>query len=66
MVILNDLPETSIERNIPLSGCFYKKQGATLWREVMPSFKISKKSFNDLGEAWINTEIFCWEPYADN
>lgn len=66
MILLNDLPVEHPYRNTPLANCFYKRRGATLWKPVFPSYKISKKTFNELGEAWTNSEVFCWNPYENN
>ena len=64
--LLHELSVNSIERNTPLVGCFYKHRDSKIWREIFPSYKIAKKSYNNLGEAWTNTEVFCWKPNEDN
>ena len=57
-MILNNLPTDHPDRNKPLLGAFYKRHDAKLWKEIKPNYKISKSTFNQLGEAWTNTEVF--------
>lgn len=63
---LDTLPVDHPERNISLGGCYYKQRTAKIWKEVFPSYKISKKTYNCLGEAWTNTDVFCWRPHENN
>ena len=51
---LSLLPEDSVWRNTPLIniGAFYNPKGTKTWREVLPTFPISKVTFNQLGDAW--------------
>lgn len=41
-------------RNKPLAeiGAEYKWTGTTAWKTVTDAYRIAKKTFNDLGEAW--------------
>jgi len=53
---LSLLPEDSVWRNTPLMeiGAFYNPRGTKTWREVLPTFPISKVTFNQLGDAWLH------------
>ena len=62
MVLLNELPHDHAERNRKLEGCWYKFKFAKDWREIKGSFKIADKTYNDLGPAWTENDIFCWMP----
>jgi len=55
---LNLLPEDHPLRNQPLSGFWYKNKVSGARKEILPSFKIAQKTFNDLGPAWTDFDEF--------
>ena len=57
-MILNELDSTHELRNIPLAGCFYLWKHSKVWMEIKPSFGISKKTFNNLGQSWVGNDLF--------
>jgi hypothetical protein len=60
MISLASLPEDHPDRNRLLAGCFYRWSHGKEWREIMPSFLISHYTYNQLGKAWIDNDIFSW------
>ena len=52
------------DRNRLLVGCFYRWRGKARggWKEVLPSFRIAKCCYNDLGFAWTEHNDWCWRP----
>lgn len=59
---LNDLPSDHPDRNRPLVGCFYKHRDAKVYREVLPTYKIAQKTFNQLGPSWTTSDVFTYDP----
>ena len=57
-VYLKPLPTEHELRNRPLVGAFYHAAGGKFSREVFPSYGIAKKTYNDLGPAWTDSEEF--------
>lgn len=53
---LSDLHHYHELRLAPLAeiGAVYRQIGTKTWFEVLPSFGIAKKCFNNLGETWLN------------
>lgn len=53
---LTDLPQDHKLRTSPLAeiSAVYRQIGTKTWFEVLPSFGIAKKCFNDLGVTWTN------------
>lgn len=53
---LETLPKDHPLRNAALIdiGAEYKSPTAKDWRAVLPSFRIARYCFNDLGPAWVN------------
>lgn len=62
MTSLDTLPPNHPDRNRPLAGCWYKYKTAKLWSEITPTFKIARVTYNDLGNAWTQYDIFSWVP----
>ena len=52
---LATLPKTHPLRNAPLAaiGAMYKHRDMKMWFEVLPSFHISKITYNQLGDSWL-------------
>lgn len=63
---LHDLPKDHALRCMPLAGCWYRWNKGKDWRRVKPSFGIAGSSYNELGPAWTETSVFCWEPVTPN
>jgi hypothetical protein len=61
MQILNDLPRDHPDRNRPLLGGWYRWREAKLWKEIKPTFLISRVTFNDLGTTWTDFDVFTFE-----
>ncbi|MCL4722815.1 MAG: hypothetical protein KJZ90_00870 [Rhodocyclaceae bacterium] len=59
---LHNLPKDHDLRNIPLSGCWYRWAKGSSWRQVKPNFGIAGVTFNGLGSAWTDNDVFCWIP----
>ena len=59
-ITLSELPNDHPLRNKPLVGMFYYPIGSLAKYEVMPAFSIAKVCYNDLSEAWTNTERFVY------
>jgi hypothetical protein len=55
---LNDLPTDHPLRVSPLVGCWYRYKDKTFWREILPTYKIAGKCFNDLDDAWTRDSVF--------
>lgn len=53
-ICLNDLYPTHILRNTKMSEMkvSYRAVGTKIWQELMPSFNISKNTFNELAPVW--------------
>ena len=67
MLYLNELPENHSLRNRPLAGCWYRElHGGKTWRQIKPTYGIAGNTYNDLGPAWTETSIFCWDPVVPN
>lgn len=51
---LHELDDDHPNRNVSLLeiGAIYKGIKEKTWREVLPSFGISKNTYNQLGETW--------------
>jgi hypothetical protein len=62
MALLSELPLDHEERNKPLVGCWYKFKYAKDWKEIKAHFRIANKTYNELGLAWTENDIFCWMP----
>lgn len=60
MIVLNDLPREHQLRNAPLIdiGAESRFVRGKTWRKVEQSWKIAKKSFNDLGPAWTASSVW--------
>ena len=58
---LRDLPEKCEWRNKPLVGAFYHAKNGKFSREVLPTYGIAKKCYNDLSDAWTGSEEFYFE-----
>lgn len=58
--MLHELPVNHPDRNRSLAGCFYRCKNAKVWREIKGSFAIAPCSFNDLGSAWTDNDVFSW------
>lgn len=60
---IDDLPHDHPLRNTPLSYICarykWRETQSALWKYVMPSYAIATKSYNQLGAAW--TEFDIWE-----
>jgi hypothetical protein len=65
-MIINELPVNHELRNKPLSGGWYRWKNGKVWKEIKPTFKIANFSFNDLGVAWVENDIFTFENPADH
>jgi hypothetical protein len=61
---LEHLPREHPLRNKPLIEikAWYSNRGGS-WSEVFPSFGIAKKTYNELGDVWINEHS--WESRDD-
>jgi hypothetical protein len=58
-IYLKNLPVDHPLRNKPLVGAFYHAhEKESRGREVYTSYGIAKKTFNELGPAWIDNETF--------
>ena len=57
-VILGDLHRDHALRNAPLKdiGAEYRWRGAKAWKAVLPSFRIARSTYNDLGSAWTDSD----------
>lgn len=66
MIYLHDLPTNHTMRNTALAGCWYRWTKGKEWRQVKPNYGIARATYNDLGPAWTETSVFCWEPAAPN
>jgi hypothetical protein len=55
---LDKLPKNHKHRNMPLSGFYYKWKHGSVWLEIKPSFAIAKNTYNELGSAWTDNDIF--------
>ncbi len=60
--LLHTLPPEHPARNAPLAGCYYRWQHAKKWQVVKPVFGIAGNTFNELGPAWTDNDVFCWSP----
>lgn len=58
--MLHELPPDHPDRNRPLAGCFYRWKNAKVWREIFPTYGIAKRTYNELGEAWADNDVFSW------
>jgi hypothetical protein len=58
---IDNLPPDHPARNVPLAEngarCRFGRKGT--WKEILPSFKIAKLCYNELGAPW--TEKWEWE-----
>lgn len=64
---LHDLPASHHLRRIPLANCWYRWSRGKDWRQVKPTFGIAGVTYNDLGPAWTETSVFCWDdPFVSN
>lgn len=66
IVGLHDLPTDHALRCVPLAGCWYRWNKGKDWRQVKPTFGIAGSAYNDLGPAWTENSVFCWEPMPPN
>jgi hypothetical protein len=62
MVCLDTLPTDHADRNKPLVGCYYRWRLGKAWNQIKPTYAIAKSSYNQLGQAWIDNDEFCWNP----
>lgn len=64
-VYLHELPPDHPERNQPLEGAFYGPKGTALkrtgWKQVLPSYKLAKRTYNDLGPAFTQYDWWTFE-----
>ena len=58
---LEDMPEGHPDRNRPLAGCFYKMRDSKAWKEITPSYKIARVSYNEFSDVWTSPSVFSWE-----
>lgn len=57
-MILNNLPDDHELRNKPLINMFHRNTGLKMWKEITPSYGISKATFNMLDiNSWCKTEF---------
>ena len=65
-VILKELPEDHPLRNTPLIQIQAENQtkDSKIWYEIRPAFKISNKTYNELGPAW--TEYDMWRGWEED
>lgn len=61
MCFLNDLPINHPDRNRPLFGCWYRWKNGKTWKEIKKTFRIAGNSFNDLGPAWTDNDVFTFK-----
>jgi hypothetical protein len=61
MIYLADLPYDHKNRNMELEGCWYQSKQGGMWKQIVKSFKISSKSYNDLGSAWTDFDNFTFD-----
>lgn len=59
---LHELPLGHPQRNRSLVGCWYRWKGAKVWKEIKPSFRIARNTYNELGTAWTDNDVFCFAP----
>jgi len=59
--LLNDLPPDHPDRNRSLLGARYRWQLGKTWREVKPGFGIAQSTYNDLGPAWTDNDVFTFD-----
>jgi len=64
MKMLHELPKNHPDRNRPLAGCRYRWRKGKAWKTIKPTFGIAASSYNDLGTAWTDNDVFCWQPEA--
>ena len=57
-MLLHEYPYDHPDRNRPLKGCFYRYINTKSWREVLPSYAIADKTYNDLTKAWVGNSEF--------
>ena len=58
---LKDLPHDHPDRNRPLSGAHYRWVNGKIWKEIKPTFKIAGKTYNELGPAWTENDVFTFD-----
>lgn len=53
-ISLNELPEEHPLRNTKLCDLdvFYRGPSTRAWQQVLPSYNISKVTYNELGDVW--------------
>lgn len=58
---LANLPKDHLLRNSPLIeiGARYRKKGSLVWSYVREAYNIAPKTYNELGETWIEHDV--WE-----
>ncbi len=58
--VLNELSVDHPMRNVPLSQLKvrYQWDGGGVFKDILPTFKISKSTFNQLGPAWTSHTNF--------
>ena len=63
MISLSDLPPEHKLRNTPLADikAKYKHTSERTYREVLPSFGIAKRTYNELGVVWTKDTDFITE-----
>ncbi len=59
---LDQLPKEHNDRNTLLSGFYYKWKLGKVWLEIKPTFAIAKKTYNELGAAWTDNDVFIKVP----
>lgn len=62
--MLHELPVEHQDRTRLLAGCFYRWKNARVWREINGSFAIASCTYNDLGSAWTENDVFSWSNQA--
>lgn len=58
MIPLASLPPDHPARVRPLVGTWYRSKDGGPAREVLPAYRIARRSYNDLGPAWTGSEDF--------
>ena len=62
---LAELPVEHLLRNIPLLGMYYYSLDSKVKNKIRPAYTIAKKTYNDLGPTWTNTERFVYVEASD-
>lgn len=61
MVFLHELPIDHADRNRPMVGCWYRWKRGKTYKEVKKTFRIARFSFNELGPAWVENDVFTFD-----